>query len=321
LRAVFIKRDCLLSSESGVLPDPVQLRPGVAEAMQTLSTTDLFIIVLDVGSCVVSGVQSAEAEAVNEAMVELIRQGRGRVDALLSCPHRAEDHCACWGSHPGFLYAAASQLELRLEECYLLANEPQDIVLAYRTGCRPVLILEGRMIGELYDGHQPEPRDFPIARDLSAAVEYLLAEEQSNEVWGRVRQPSRLAQVDEETAIVTEMSSLSPSLRLFSPVPGAKWTLLTSLPQFSRSARQWALVLVMGGIWLSLGIAYLLTHLYRVHPFPAYVWYLTLQFIPRPVRGLLFIASGIAVVGISLRAFLRFFPTNGKWRRDSQARG
>jgi len=71
-------------------------------------------------------------------------------------------------------------------------------------------------------------------------------------------------------------------------------------------------VYVLGGVWLSLGIAYLLTDLYRQHPFPAFVWYLTLQFIPRPVRGLLFILTGLLVVVISLRAFWHLFPGNGR---------
>lgn len=318
MRAVFVKRDCLISAESTATADEVQLRSGVAESMRSLAATDLFTIVLDVGSCAVSGAPSPAEEVLNERMVELIRQSGGRVDALLSCPHRVEDNCGCWGSHPGFLYAAAGQLELRLDECYLLGNEPTDVVLAYRAGCRPLLTLEGRAIADLYDGHQPEPRDFPIARDFGAAVEYLLAEEESNELWGHARLPSSPVQMDDEVTAVAQAPSFSPTLRLFSPVPGGKGTLLTSLPQFSRGARQWALLFVVGGVWLSLGIAYLLTHLYRVHPFPAYVWYLTLQFIPRPLRGLLFIATGIVVVGVSLRAFLRLFPANGRRKRDSR---
>jgi tellurite resistance protein TehA-like permease len=67
-------------------------------------------------------------------------------------------------------------------------------------------------------------------------------------------------------------------------------------------------------VWLSLGIAYLLTHLYRVQPFPEFVYYLTLQFIPRPVRAALFILTGVGAVAVSLRAFLNLFPANGKRR-------
>jgi hypothetical protein len=83
---------------------------------------------------------------------------------------------------------------------------------------------------------------------------------------------------------------------------------------WGRHVRQWLVLFVLGGVWLSLGIAYLLTHLYRVQPFPEFVWYLTLQFVPRPIRGLLFIAGGMVVVAMSLRAFLQLFPSGDRRR-------
>ena len=113
---------------------------------------------------------------------------------------------------------------------------------------------------------------------------------------------------------MAEAREVHPTLRLLSPVPGAR-ILPPSLLQISRSARQWLALFIFGGVWLSLGIAYILTHLYRVQPFPDFVWYLTLQFIPRPVRGLLFIGTGVIVVVVSLRAFVHLFPSNGtRWR-------
>jgi D-glycero-D-manno-heptose 1,7-bisphosphate phosphatase len=311
VKAVFIKRDLLL--EPTPAGGQVKLRPGVAEGLGALAAKGLFVIVLDAASCALApeALPAANA-AITQPMLDAIRAGGGRVDALLECPHRPEDHCGCWGTYPGFLYAAASQLDLRLEECYLLCDEANDVLLAYKVGCRPVLVLDGRAIGDLYDGHQPEPRDFPIARNLSMAVQYVLCEEEANEEWGHPRQPAPLSKL-EELPPMDENPAFTPTLKLFSPVPGLRGVLLT-LPQLSRSARQWLLFFVLGGVWLSLGIAYLLTHLYRVQPFPAFVWYLTLQFIPRPVRGLLFITTGTAVVWISLRAFLRLFPGNGQRR-------
>ncbi|MBC7233638.1 MAG: HAD hydrolase-like protein [Chloroflexi bacterium] len=311
MKAVFIKRDLLL--EPTPTGEQVKLRPGVAECLGSLAAKGLFVIVLDAASCALApeALPAANA-AVTQPMLDAIRAGGGRVDALLECPHRPEDHCGCWGTYPGFLYAAASQLDLRLEECYLLCDEANDVLLAYKVGCRPVLVLNGRAIGDLYDGHQPEPRDFPIARNLSMAVQYVLCEEEANEEWGHPRQPAPLLKL-EELPLMDENPAFTPTLKLFSPVPGFKAVLL-NLPQLSRSARRWLLFFVLGGVWLSLGIAYLLTHLYRVQPFPAFVWYLTLQFIPRPVRGLLFITTGAAVVWISLRAFLRLFPGNGQRR-------
>jgi D-glycero-D-manno-heptose 1,7-bisphosphate phosphatase len=311
LKAVFIKRDCLLSEPTWDSLTVMSLRPGVAEGLQSLAASGLFIIVLDCPSCAVDGIRSTMDDAATQHMLELVRQGKGRVDALLQCPHSPTESCSCWGTHPGFLYHAAAQLELRLDECYLLGDRPDDVVKACKVGCRPILVLNGQGISDLYDGHQPEPRDFPIARDLTSAVQYLLAEEEATDQWGHPRPPSSSSQIEEEVAPIGEAPDIHPTLRLLSPVPGAS-ILPTSLPQISRSARQWLVLFIVGGVWLSLGIAYILTHLYRVHPFPQFVWYLTLQFIPRPVRGLLFIGTGVAFVVISLRAFLRLFASNGR---------
>ncbi len=315
MRAIFVQQDCLVFSQSAQEIEPsVQLRPGVAEGLQALADAGLFIIALAPGVCADAESSLPASQVVTQHMLEVVRQNKGQVDAVLQCSHRLEDHCDCWGSYPGFLYYAASQLELRLDECYLLCTDPSDVLLAYTVGCRPILILNGHSIAEVYGNHQPEPHDFPISRDFQSAVQYVLTEEEGNEIWGHPHPAAAFAQLDEDLAPTMEVPEFSPTLRLLSPVPGAKWTLLSSLPQVSRSARQWLVLFVFGGVWLSLGIAYILTHLYRVQPFPEFVWYLTLQFIPRPLRGLLFIVTGVVVVVVSMRAFLRLFP-NGSRRQ------
>jgi histidinol phosphatase-like enzyme len=311
LKAVFVKRDCIESPRTSATGEDVRLHPGVAEGLKRLGAKGLFIIVLDATSCASEAEsEAAPREAALQAVLGLVHQGGGRLDALLQCPHRSDENCGCWGSYPGFLYAAAAQLDLRLDECYLLCNESNDVLLAYKVGCRPILILDGHSISDLYDGHQPEPRDFPIAKSFSAAVHYVLLEEQANEQWGHPRLVPSFSQLDEEATTAEEAPQFSPQLRLISPVPGARAPLLAGLPQMSVSARRFVLLFVLGGVWLSLGIAYILTHLYRVQPFPEFVWYLTLQFIPRPVRGLLFIATGAVVVISSLRAFMHLLSSN-----------
>jgi len=64
--------------------------------------------------------------------------------------------------------------------------------------------------------------------------------------------------------------------------------------------KRWLGLLLLGLLFLALGFAYLLTHLYRQQPFPPAVYYLTLQFIPRLGRAFLFIAVGLVIVGIAL---------------------
>ena len=63
--------------------------------------------------------------------------------------------------------------------------------------------------------------------------------------------------------------------------------------------KRWLLALFLGVMLLSLGFAYVLVHLYRTAPFPSYVYYLTLQFIPHVQRGILLGTIGVTLVVVS----------------------
>ena len=314
MKAVFIKRECLLAP--GTTDEAIQLRPEAAESVRLLVDRHFVVVVLDAGSGRAEGeAQTGRRDVQDKPLVALVRSGGGQVHALLSCPHRPDDACGCWGTYPGFLFAAAAEFELRLEDCFLVSDEPGDVFLAHKAGCRPVLVLDGRSVGELFEEHQPDLTDFPVARTVGSAIQYVLTEAEDNEAWGHARQPTPVSQEEEEAgALVEQVPELSPAMAVFAPVAGRRTAFLPGLPPLSRRAKQALLVYVVGGVWLSLGIAYLLTHLYRVQHFPAFVWYLTLQFIPRPVRGMLFIVSGIGLVAVSLRAFTRLSPGGGKKR-------
>lgn len=56
--------------------------------------------------------------------------------------------------------------------------------------------------------------------------------------------------------------------------------------------KRWIFVYLVALSLLALGLGLVMTHLYRTAPFPGPVYYLTLQFIPRLYRGLLFFAVG-----------------------------
>ncbi len=76
-------------------------------------------------------------------------------------------------------------------------------------------------------------------------------------------------------------------------------------PQLLRSLRvwlipgihikRWLLVLILGITMISLGLAYLLRALYLAGPYPAFVYWLTLQFLPHAVRAALFGLIGITL--------------------------
>ncbi len=76
--------------------------------------------------------------------------------------------------------------------------------------------------------------------------------------------------------------------------------------------KRWLLVLIAGVAVLSLGFSFVLRELY---PLPHIFYYLTLQFIPRAARAVLFVLIGVGAIGVGLvglnRSLLRpFVDTN-----------
>ncbi len=56
----------------------------------------------------------------------------------------------------------------------------------------------------------------------------------------------------------------------------------------------------LGIVLISLGVSYIFIHIYRTVEVPPVVYYLTLQFIPRLWRGLLFLGAGLGVLGLGI---------------------
>ncbi|MBC7239975.1 MAG: hypothetical protein H5T71_07750 [Chloroflexi bacterium] len=151
-------------------------------------------------------------------------------------------------------------------------------------------------------GDAPPRKDFPIAENLSTAVEYIAVEEDIAKQWGRPRESAVPHPV---AAGETERPDLLPSfLVTSSKAEGLQAQRLRAQLQM-RDILRWLSFLVIGAVGLSLGIAYLLTHLYRVQPFPPIAYYVTLQFIPRPLRGALFILIGLGIIAAAFHSWLR----------------
>lgn len=80
--------------------------------------------------------------------------------------------------------------------------------------------------------------------------------------------------------------------------------------------KRWLLLLMAGIVLISLGLAYLLRQLYTDLTFPAAFYYLTLQFLSRPVRAILLGTLGVSIVLLALvqlnRALLNPFVSTSQ---------
>lgn len=64
--------------------------------------------------------------------------------------------------------------------------------------------------------------------------------------------------------------------------------------------KRWLLLLIAGVAAMGLGIAYILREIYQTWTFPPIAYYITLQFLSRPVRAALFGVAGISAIVIAL---------------------
>lgn len=99
-------------------------------------------------------------------------------------------------------------------------------------------------------------------------------------------------------------------MRFWRKLPGMKWL----YP--GMGVKRWLLLLMAGVTSMSLGLAYLLVTIYRQQPLPEVFYYLTLQFIPRLWRALLFGVIGLAAVSLAVynlnRSLLAVFWRPGR---------
>jgi len=311
MKVIFVQRDCLLRA-GGCDPEQpsgdIELTDETVSAIRALAATALPIIL--VGRDALPASEDAEGKSLGSTMRVVARHVSEaadgvQLDALLVCNHTPETECGCWGPHPGYLYEADVLLEARLNESYFLGDSLLDVNMAYAGGCRPVLVLAGRSIGEIF-GDRPEHKDVPVAIDLQTAARYIQQEEKTTEETGKpwmAVPPALDTEYFESGVALPEVIPLSTIAQTWQAHRGR--SRLTP-----SEVRRMMLAIVAGGVVLSLGIAYILTHLYRQQHFPEWVWYVTLQFIPRQVRGLIFILFGLLLLGVALWSIYRGMTNN-----------
>jgi len=316
MKAIFVHKNCVLR-DSHIAPesDPEgwRLTPATLEAVRALASDTTLVFFYDVAQEGQPDDDSGHSHGDGHALQTLVRQveaAGGRVDGLITCPHKDEGECACWGAQGGIFWAPAIEFDLHLNECYVLADSVADVTPAYAVGARPLMVLCERSIGAIL-GNLPDHKDFPVASNLTTAVSYIEVEEEIARQLGHARTPAHSAPPDE---IAQAPVDTLPIIKATSSIAQSVQARLRKSRVQMRDLTRWLSFFVLGALGLSLGIAYLLTHLYRVQPFPQFVYFVTLQFISRPVRGALFILLGALVIWVALRSFYRSMRL-GLWRK------
>ncbi|NNM86050.1 MAG: HAD family hydrolase [Phycisphaerales bacterium] len=177
-RAVFMDRDNTIIANDGYLGDPagVKLLPGAATAIASLRRLGYRIVVVSNQSGVARGLfDEAAVKAVNDEMCrQLKRQADALVDAIYYSPHHPDAPVAEYRQDhpwrkpkPGMLLHAASELNLDLNQSWMIGDQPRDVDAGASAGCRTILLGNLQTVVAGRDGGaQP---DFVVASLADAA--------------------------------------------------------------------------------------------------------------------------------------------------------
>jgi histidinol-phosphate phosphatase family protein len=154
-RAIFLDRDGVINRKRDDYVtqwSEFVFLPNVFAALRYLCATDYWIVVVTNQSAVGRGLMSrASLDALHARMLAEIRRNGGRIDAVLYCPHRPDEQCACRKPRPGLLYEASRLFDLDLSASYLIGDHETDIYAAQAASVRPLLVSGGH-------GHSAERR-------------------------------------------------------------------------------------------------------------------------------------------------------------------
>lgn len=183
--------------------------------------------------------------------------------------------------HPGeqaeLLVDAAAQAEVSLAEAFLVCREASEALRGAYAGCRPVLVLGNRTLDDLFGPEEPPAKDMIATPDLAMGVHYMVEEAAQDRALGPFPYGPHPSLDERAPAVVPSTSDLT---RIF-------------------------VVVIVAGLALSLGMAYLLQEIYQTFTFPPVAYWLTLQFIPQTWRGVLFLIIGAAAAIVAQRIWPR----------------
>mgnify|MGYP001324599118 CR=1 FL=1 len=152
-RAVFLDRDGTLNVDTGYIarPESVRLVPNAAEGARALREAGFALIIVSNQSGIARGVMTtAQADAVDAKVLDLLRERGVHIEASYRCPHLPGGQvaqfgieCDCRKPKPGMIAQAARDLGLDLARSWTIGDGVRDVEAGLAAGTRAVLIADG----------------------------------------------------------------------------------------------------------------------------------------------------------------------------------
>lgn len=172
--AIFLDRDGTLIEDVGIIADPsqIQLYPETIPTLIELGRHFLLFVVTNQNGIAKGIITAQQAEAVNAALDNTLRQHGVDIRRWYVCPHHRDDGCECIKPNPAFLRQAAVAFGLDLTHSYVIGDHPHDPATADAVGATGLYVLTGH--GQKHLTELPKP--YPVFQNLSTAAAWILSQ-------------------------------------------------------------------------------------------------------------------------------------------------
>jgi len=177
--ALFLDRDgVIIENRPGYIRHwaDVLIFPQALAALARVQHTPYKVIVVTNQSVVGRGLMTmANAVALNERIMQVVRQHDGRVDASYICPDAPDRETGCRKPLPGMLLQAVKEHNLDLSQSIMIGDALTDVQAGRAAGVRvAALVLTGRGQAQVVKPEAAALAPLPIYADLTAALADLI---------------------------------------------------------------------------------------------------------------------------------------------------
>jgi D,D-heptose 1,7-bisphosphate phosphatase len=166
-KAIFLDRDGTLIEDPGYInhPDQVKLLDGASEALIEFGDMGYKKVVVSNQSGVARGMVTEKVlSEIHNRLKQLLAEKGAFLDKIYYCPYHPDGVIARYRKesewrkpNPGMLLAAAEEMDIDLNESWIIGNSGRDIETGFRAGCKTILIEGPLSHHKALEPGQPKP--------------------------------------------------------------------------------------------------------------------------------------------------------------------
>ena len=176
-KAIFLDRDDTLIEDTGYInhPDQVLLIAGVIKPLIELKEMGYKLIVVTNQSGVARGILTEKTLGeIHERLNQLLEEKNIHLDGIYYCPYHPDGVIPQYRResenrkpNPGMILTAADEMDIDLEQSWVIGNSGRDIEAGKRAGCKTIFIDRKTQVSPLVQALKREQEPDPDFRAVN----------------------------------------------------------------------------------------------------------------------------------------------------------